>query len=109
MSVSPRVSEVSQHIDIVVYLQQEVSLDVWAVELLGAHGPGKFLGEFSVQDIFVVPHRELRKLLQGGARVRESQLALHKVGVETISARVLDGGKFRDTAAAALALLLSFC
>lgn len=66
MSVSPSASGVSQYIDIAVYLQQEVGLDVRAVELLGAHGPRKFLGEFPVQDIFVVPHRKLRKLLQGG-------------------------------------------
>lgn len=46
------------------YLQQEVRLGVWAVELLCRHGPGELLGEFPVEDVLVVPHGELREFLR---------------------------------------------
>lgn len=45
------------------HLEQEVSLSVRAVKLLGSHSPRKLLGKFSVQNVFVVSHRELSILL----------------------------------------------
>lgn len=47
-----------------VHLQQKVRLHVRAVELLGSHGPRKFLGKFSVQDVLIMPHREFREFLR---------------------------------------------
>lgn len=45
------------------YLEQQVRLGVRAVQLLVTNCPRKFLGELSIQNIFVVPHRQLRELL----------------------------------------------